>query len=164
MRKHLTLWNACFGPEKDRCVFAAASMNKKLNHRIHRGFGPVASEHRQHPWRWQSSSWHAQCRWQHHGWHSQGKPWGHLGSPHRSSQRYAWHHLGEPDGGWRAWWYPGCYHAKLCDDAWRLPCRVLCLLCLFQSCWLLSECSNQNDADSRFFSLYILPTTADCKI
>ena len=76
--------------------------------------------HRLHPWRWQSSSWHARCMWRHHGWHSRGIPWGHHGSLRRWGQRYVSRHLGGPDDGLQAWWYPGCYHEVLFDDAWRL--------------------------------------------
>ena len=84
---------------------------KVLIHRIRRGYVPVSSEHRQRPWQWQSSSWRAQCRWQHHGWRSQGTLWELHVSPHRWVQRYAWHLHVLQDDGWRAWWYPGCYHA-----------------------------------------------------
>ena len=59
------------------------SYRKMFNLRNRRGFCLVSSEHRRHPWRWQSSFWHARCRWRHHGWHSPGKPSRHHGSLRR---------------------------------------------------------------------------------
>ena len=127
-----------FGLEKGRLgflLFSVSIWGWKLSRRIRTGYVPASWGHRQHPWRWQSSSWRAQCRWRHPWWRSQGKPWGHHGSPRRWGQRYAWLHHGEPDAWWRAWWCPGCYPSAPSCDAWRLPCRVPFLLCLVQSCW-----------------------------
>ena len=110
---------------------------KALNLRIRTGCVLASWGHRQHPWRWQSSSWRVRCRWRHPWWRSQGKPWGLHGSPHRSGQRYAWLLHGEPNAWWRAWWFPGCCLSTPYGDAWRLPCRVPFLLCRVQSCCLV---------------------------
>ena len=61
-----------------------------INLQIHRGYVLASWGHRQHPWLWQSSSWHAQCRWQHPWLHSPKTPWGLLWSPHRWVRKYAW--------------------------------------------------------------------------
>ena len=49
-----------------------------------------------------------------------------------------------PDGEWRAWWHPGCYHATLCDDAWRLPFRGPFLPCRVQTWFRLKSWSVWN--------------------
>jgi len=67
----------------------AIGWRRSINHRIHRGFGPVSSKHRLHPWRWLFFSSRAQCRWQHHGLHSQGRLWERHEFPHKWDQRSA---------------------------------------------------------------------------
>ena len=129
------------GPKKGPILWIMdkSQGNKAISLRIRRGYVLGVSRHRRHPWRWQSSSWHARCRWRHHGWRSQGIPSEHHGSLRRWDLRYAWLHHDEPDGGWRAWWFPGCYHEAPSCDAWRLPFLAPFLLCLYQSCLRLLD-------------------------
>ena len=125
-----------------------------FNLRTRRGYVPDVSERRQHPWLSQSSSLRAQCRWRHPWWHSRGIPWGLLWFLRRSIRRYAWLHHDEPDDGWQAWWYPGCYLSTPSCDAWRPPFRVPFLLyhgqtfCCFRS--------NGQNVESTKFPTYIV--------
>ena len=144
-------WERPFG------VFNAAKLNK-FNHRSRTGYVLGASGHRQHPWRWQSSSWHAQCRWQHPWWHFPRKPWVHLWFLHRWVQRYVSHHLCGPDGGLLAWWYPGCYHGVPCDDAWLLLFPDPCLLYHVQTSFYVFN-SRMNEAYRLKLSFYTKPCT-----
>ena len=81
-------------------------------------YGPDVSKRRRRPWLWRSCAWRARCMWRHRGWRSPGILWERHGSPRRWDQRFALLHLGERDDELPAWWFPGCYHAKPCDDAW----------------------------------------------
>ena len=138
---HATFWDNYLsrllcGPKKGRFVVGATAFNL----RIRTGSCLASSGRRQRPWLWRSSSWHARCRWRHHGSRSPGKPSRHLGFPRRSDLRFSSHRLGEPDDGWQAWWYPGCYHEELSCDAWRPPFQDPFLLYLFQTCfWVVDE-------------------------
>ena len=111
------------------------SARMKFNRRNRRGCVPGVSGRRRRPWRWPSSSWRVPCRWRRHGSRSRGTPWEHREFPRRWDRRCAWHRHDGQDDGWPASWCPGCCHAKLCDGVWRLPFRVLCLLCRDQSFW-----------------------------
>ena len=86
---------------------------------IHTGCVLASWGQRRCPWQWQSSSWGARCRWRHPGSRSQGTPWERHESPHRWGQRSSKLLPASPNGGWRAWWCPGCCLSTPYGDAWR---------------------------------------------